>query len=187
MKISKEDIFVRGRELFAAQGFKSTNISDITQACGIGVGTFYNYYPAKEKLFLDIVFSESNSLKEQILSQVDTHGEPLTVVQQTIDLLFRGMQESPILREWLNPDIYAKLKKHVAEYPGEDALYGVFRELILRWQNQGRFRADLSPDLILAMFNALSFINLHSQEIGEEHFPQLLNLMVEYVVNGLSR
>ena len=56
MKDKKTDIFNCGKELFSSKGFKDTNVSDITKVAGMGVGTFYNYYDSKEKLFSHFVY-----------------------------------------------------------------------------------------------------------------------------------
>ncbi|WP_242832622.1 TetR/AcrR family transcriptional regulator [Clostridium saccharoperbutylacetonicum] len=39
-------------------------MSDITKKAGIGVGTFYNYYSSKEKLFMEIFLEENVKLKK---------------------------------------------------------------------------------------------------------------------------
>ncbi len=57
-------IFNSGKKLFCSKVFKDTSVSDITKLAGIGVGTFYNYYPSKEKLFFEIHIQENNKLKK---------------------------------------------------------------------------------------------------------------------------
>jgi AcrR family transcriptional regulator len=54
LRDKRSDIFNSGRELFYSKGFKDTNVSEIAKMAGIGVGTFYNYYSSKEKLFMEI-------------------------------------------------------------------------------------------------------------------------------------
>lgn len=66
----KLDIFNVGKELFSSKGFKDTNVSDITKKAGIAVGTFYNYYPSKEKLFIDIYMKENEKLKNSIMKSI---------------------------------------------------------------------------------------------------------------------
>ena len=67
MEDKKIEIFNIGRELFCSKGFKDTNISDITKKAGIAVGTFYSYYPSKEKLFIEIYLKENEKLKNSIM------------------------------------------------------------------------------------------------------------------------
>ncbi len=55
----KADILKCGRELFRSKGFKDTNVAEITEMAGIATGTFYNYYPSKDKLFMEIYLEEN--------------------------------------------------------------------------------------------------------------------------------
>lgn len=48
----KAAIYEAGRGLFLLSGFKDINVSDITKRAGAGIGTFYNYFPSKDELFL---------------------------------------------------------------------------------------------------------------------------------------
>jgi AcrR family transcriptional regulator len=56
MEDKRKLLYDCAKELFGVKGFKDTNISEITQKAGVAVGTFYKYYPSKEKLFMDYLF-----------------------------------------------------------------------------------------------------------------------------------
>lgn len=66
MEDKKTKIYDCGKEIFSNKGFKDTNVSDITKKAGIAIGTFYNYYPSKEKLFMDIFLEENAKLKKTV-------------------------------------------------------------------------------------------------------------------------
>lgn len=188
MRDKKTDILNAGRELFSAKGFKDTNVSDIARMAGIGVGTFYNYYPSKEQLFLDIFLDENVKLKKRIMAAVDRTADPLVVVRELMALNLQGMNENPILREWYNRDVFDKIEQKYREENGISAvsfLYGSFADLIAQWQAEGKTRDDIDVDLIMAMFVALITIDTHKEEIGSEHFPQILDHLVEFVIKGL--
>ena len=57
----KSAIFACGKELFSSKGFKKTNIKEIAEQAGIGVGTFYNYYDSKEQLFIESISRKMRS------------------------------------------------------------------------------------------------------------------------------
>jgi AcrR family transcriptional regulator len=54
-KEKKEQITDTAIRLFASQGYQDTKISDITDALGIGKGTFYLYFKDKRELFLECI------------------------------------------------------------------------------------------------------------------------------------
>lgn len=185
----KTDIYNCGKKLFSSKGFKETNISDITKAIGIAVGTFYNYFASKEKLFLEIFLEENVKLKKNIMESIDLNDEPLKLLKELMTLNIIGMNSNPILREWYNKDVLGKLEHQYREENGiheVDFLYGSFADLFSQWQMDGKIRNDIDIELIMAFFTAIITMDTHKEEIGPQHFPQILNYMAEFVMNGLT-
>lgn len=52
---TRNKIFEVAGRLFKEKGFENTTVDEITREAGIGKGTFFNYYPAKEALLVDFV------------------------------------------------------------------------------------------------------------------------------------
>ncbi len=48
----KEKVFYEAIRLFSEKGIDKVSVSEITIACGIAKGTFYNYFPTKESVLL---------------------------------------------------------------------------------------------------------------------------------------
>lgn len=190
MEDKKTRIYHCGKELFSAQGFKDTNVADITRKAGVSVGTFYNYYASKEKLFMEIFSDENAKLKRQLMESADLNEEPLRMIQGFLARNQEGMRSNPILKEWYNRDVYGRIEKLYREENGQDAVdfvYGDSLELVKRWQAEGKMRADIDSGMIMAMFAAIIHIETHKEEIGLMHFPQLLDYMTEFIMEGLTR
>lgn len=179
-------IFNASKELFTEKGFKQTNIQDIAQHASIGVGTFYNFFESKEQLFFEVFLSENRILKETVVNSVDFDEEPIILAKAIVHKLFSGMQENPILREWFNPDINSRLSirlstdKTGAAY--NDFSYTLFINLITLWQERGQIRSDINPEFVLALFNSLSFVDLHKGDIGIQYFPEVIDTLIESIV-----
>ena len=190
MEDKKAEIFRRGTELFSSKGFKDTNVSDITKLCGYAVGTFYNYYASKEKLFIEIYLRENEELKRSIMAKVDVDDEPAKVLKQMMELNYSGMNEHPILKEWYNKALFSKLEKEFYEHGGVEGIHELMNsgtlELIRHWKSKGRIRTDLADGMILAMFNSVPYLDIHKEEIGASYFPQLLDYLVEFIMKGLT-
>lgn len=181
-------IYDCAKELFSSKGFKDTNVSEITQKAGMAVGTFYKYYPSKEKLFLDIFLEENAKLKKHCLQSIDMTGSPLEVVGQMMALNAEGIITSPILKEWYNKSTFRKIEKLYREENGlqaVDFLYDSFMELVKEWQAQGKMRKDIDSKMIMMIFAAIINLDTHKEEIGLEYFPQLLVHITELVMKGL--
>ncbi|MNM23456.1 putative HTH-type transcriptional regulator YvdT [compost metagenome] len=188
MQDKKEIIYDCAKELFSAKGFKETNISDITKKAGMAVGTFYNYYPSKEKLFMDIFLEENAKMKQACFQSLDLEQPPMEVVGQMLELNVKGTKSNPILREWYNRSVFEKLEQVYREENGVDTvdfLYDSFLKLITLWQNQGKMRKDINSRMIMMVFAAVINADTHKEEIGIEYFPELLHLMTELIMKGL--
>ncbi|UPM44500.1 TetR/AcrR family transcriptional regulator [Halocatena salina] len=51
----REALCDTGRGLLGRYGIRKTSISELTEAVGIGKGTFYQFYDSKEELYVDIL------------------------------------------------------------------------------------------------------------------------------------
>ncbi|WP_303871223.1 TetR/AcrR family transcriptional regulator [Acetobacterium wieringae] len=189
MEDRKTVIYDCAKELFSAKGFKETNISEITQKSGIAIGTFYKYYPSKEKLFMDIFLEENAKLKKHCLQSIDLTKSPMEVIGEMLALNTEGLNENPILREWNNKYVFSKIEQLYRQENGlqaVDFLYDSFLGLVKEWQAQGKMRKDIDSKMIMMIFAAIINIDTHKEEIGLEYFPQLLVQMTELIMKGLT-
>lgn len=184
----KLEILKAGKELFAEKGFKDTNVSEITKKAGFATGTFYNYYPSKDVLFMEIYLEENQKLKEYTIEKVDIEAHPMKVISEIMYFNTIGMQENPILREWYNKDVFSRVEQVYREMNGiekVDFAYGYFYELFEKWQREGKMRKDIEPEMIMAIFGAIINVDTHKEEIGIQYFPKLMDYLVEFIMNEL--
>ncbi|MDR0266755.1 TetR/AcrR family transcriptional regulator [Paenibacillus sp.] len=184
----KQIIFNCGSELFLSKGFKDTNISDIAKMAGIAVGTFYNYYPSKEKLFFEIYIKENEKLKKHILESLDMDQDPVTLVSQLVEQNIHAMNSNKILKEWYNRDLFQELERYYEEVKGDDDSIrnSSYAGLLKKWRAEGKIREDIDDDLLPAFFDSLVYIDTHKEEIGVRHFPQVIQYLAEFIMKGLT-
>jgi len=186
----KADIFNSARELFYSKGFKDTNVSDIAKMAGIGVGTFYNYYSSKEELFVEIYIKENEDLKKRIFQSIDMNDDPVTLVTKLVTQNVSEMNSNPILKEWYNKNLFSKLEKYFYEKGGFESIDELARggktELIKKWKAEGKIRGDLDDEMIGAIFDSITYIDIHKSDIGIQYFPQILLYITEFIMKGLT-
>lgn len=61
-RYKRQRLLEESLRLFREKGFEQTKVSDITRAAGVAKGTFFNYFPTKERVLL--------ALGEQMLGKV---------------------------------------------------------------------------------------------------------------------
>jgi AcrR family transcriptional regulator len=90
-------------ELMSANGVDATTIQQITDHADIGFGTFYNYYPTKEALALEVLdcvihnLGERNDAMTLKLNETD----PVRIVTNSVRFVIREMVSNSMWRFWL--------------------------------------------------------------------------------------
>lgn len=190
MRDVKADIFNCGRKLFSTKGFKDTNVLDITRMAEVGVGTFYNYYASKEKLFFEIYTKENEKLKKGIMESINMNDDPITLVTKLVTQNISAMNSNLILKEWYNRDLFSMQEQYLFEQCNlvsiDELMYSGTAELIKKWRTEGKIRDDIEDKMAMALFNAVSYIDTHKTEIGIQHFPQILHYITEFIMKGLA-
>ncbi|MBV4418899.1 TetR/AcrR family transcriptional regulator [Clostridium tyrobutyricum] len=184
----KESIFNAGRELFLSKGFKNTNVSDITKLVGLGVGTFYNYYSSKEKLFFEVFIEESNKHKKYVMEHIDLNQNPVTAAMNLIAENVRAMKSNQILAEWNNHELTAELEKYYSEENKKngDFFYDFYIGILKKWKQEGKIRSDIDDDIIIELFGILEYVDTHKDKIGICHFPEVAGYLAEFIMKGLT-
>jgi AcrR family transcriptional regulator len=71
--------------LFAANGYRCTDLQDVADLLGVGKGTLYRYFPTKQVLFQAAVDRVMTGMREAIEAEVERATDPL-------DRIGRGMR-----------------------------------------------------------------------------------------------
>lgn len=62
----KKQIFLQALQLFHEKGYEQVTVQEITAKCGIGKGTFFNYFAKKEDILLYLGESQIDLLQQSI-------------------------------------------------------------------------------------------------------------------------
>jgi len=102
--------------LFARNGYASTSMSDIAEACGIAKSVVYHYYDSKPRLLSDIMRAHALELLEEALSAVESAREP----EERFRALVRALLESYVARP-LEQAVLNHERAHLTGKPRKEA------------------------------------------------------------------
>lgn len=88
----KEQLLVEAKKQISEQGYSATTIRSVASACGVGVGTVYNYFESKELLIATFVLESWKKHLDMMNSLVDD--EPKELLQGVYDLLRQFEEEN---------------------------------------------------------------------------------------------
>ena len=87
----KRDIIEKAKLVFAKRGYHNTNLSHISQKCGMGRTTLYQYFKNKDDIFYHTI---GNQLEEiQIQVEVITQNNQMTFVEKIKQIIYQLTEE----------------------------------------------------------------------------------------------
>ncbi|MFF2752333.1 TetR/AcrR family transcriptional regulator [Psychrobacillus sp. NPDC058041] len=102
-------IIEKAVELFAKNGFETTSVQEITEACGISKGAFYLYFKSKESLLFCIFELFIDRVSKKITSVFDMDSSPKEKLKLFLCIQFEEIDQYSdfilmLLREQTKPD-----------------------------------------------------------------------------------
>jgi len=137
-------LFEVGHEEFSKRGLRAARIEDICRAAGISKGSFYNFFPAKEMLFLAIIEQREIIHRQKLTDLADTFdGAEADLIDQLFDITLTAIQTDPFIAMMQQPGELEYLGRKVGPEQMESHQSGdfaFFAELTMSLQKTGYFK-----------------------------------------------
>lgn len=111
IKDAEKQILQSATELFGQHGYHSADMKMISSKTGIAVGTIYNYFPTKKKLFISVLEKSWNDTFRRLEDICLYTDDPAAILQQTIEVLYSDMEQRTGLGKIFFPSAYEELLK----------------------------------------------------------------------------
>jgi AcrR family transcriptional regulator len=87
----------------SVNGVDATTIAELAEDANIGFGTFYNYYPSKEALALEVLDCVIHNLgeKNDLITRQLGESDPVRIVTNSVRFVIREMRANSMWRFWL--------------------------------------------------------------------------------------
>lgn len=191
IKIQK-DMKRVGEEIFSKFGLRKTNIGDITEAVGIGKGSFYAFYPSKEMLFLDILGNIGEELKRKIEDYIKNElkvekGEVYKIFKMIFDFWFSRPLWIKFFSE--SENLYALKRKLPKDFMKDHAdeekkpFMALMDILVVR----GLIKENIDYSLALGILKSINMTYLNRELIGEDIIYEVIDLKMRMFAVWLER
>jgi AcrR family transcriptional regulator len=158
----KETLLRIGERLFAQQGYRDVSIKDITSSAGLGMGSFYTYFPSKEAFYSEILDDIERRGVREIERRVNSLRSPLFRLKALFRYASLGLRSNEILRgiytgekRFLYPGLEDRIQKGNALFSRIETMLG---EILEEGTRKGVFRTSLFRNpkrMLIAIFTAL--------------------------------
>lgn len=174
------------KECLQRYGVKKTTVDQMAVMVDISKGSFYNFYPSKEMLFFTILeeyqIDVMNRLTEQLgmETKIDTN----RLVQLLYDF-YQDFRYSFMYTIFKNHEMELLLRKLPKEAITNHHL--IDDRMVKKIVSRINIRENVSLEIVSALFRTIAMTILHIEEIGEEQFDTTLKLVIQGIVEQITK
>lgn len=178
--------------LFEANGFDAVTMEQIAAAADVAKGTLYNHFPTKEAVLAHWIHTELADDLPRLLGEVDLQSGFASVLTHILHASADWCEQH---RTYLAP--YLRYRMLALGKPPTDVsstdtqdMTGAFAELILKSQEAGEIRTDMSATHLATLFHhlylgaVLRWMTVPRLNLREE-FVSALRLFAEGARSGI--
>lgn len=188
----KKNIHLRllqsGREAFGLYGIKKTSVEDLAKKAGISKGAFYQFFPSKEDLYFAIIRHYETEMQEGMYKLLtEENNNERVLLKKVLKAIMAQVDTDPFMKRLLGKEEFEYLWQKFTPEQLEIALSAdvdFASKLVETWRQKGKLKVD-NPRLITGVLRSIFFLFLHKQDIGEEVFPDVVDLLLDSSIERL--
>ena len=174
------------KECLQRYGVKKTTVDQMAAMVDISKGSFYNFYSSKEMLFFKVLeeyqIDVMNCLTEQLgmETKIDTN----RLVQLLYDF-YQDFRYSFMYTIFKNHEMELLVRKLPKEAITNHHL--IDDRMVKKIVSRINIRENVSVEIVSALFRTIAMTILHIEEIGEEQFDITLKLVIQGIVEQITK
>ena len=174
------------KECLQRYGVKKTTVDQMAAMVDISKGSFYNFYSSKEMLFFTVLeeyqIDVMNRLTEQLgmETKIDTN----RLVQLLYDF-YQDFRYSFVYTIFKNHEMELLVRKLPKEVITNHHL--IDDRMVKKIVSRINIRENVSVEIVSALFRTIAMTILHIEEIGEEQFDTTLKLVIQGIVEQITK
>lgn len=179
----QEKLLEVGVELIKEKGIRKMTISEVTERAGIGKGTFYHFYPAKEYYVHAVIQYSKEELKKVFnMNAVNNGGMDRKTIEQILTMYaFNGEKNivssiSKEDQEWLNEKLP---KEYVLNVPKEEQIISALLRNVKGIKGNPNIYVIANMMKIMAI--AVENKNMLHEDVLEENLSIMRKVLCDYI------
>ncbi|MDJ1475224.1 TetR/AcrR family transcriptional regulator [Bacillus sp. LS15-K4] len=185
----KELIFLKAVQLFQERGYENVTVQDITTACGIAKGTFFNYFPKKENILLFLGDSQIDLWNESLKTYKNVEHPKERIKLVLGDLLDRFTGHGDLM----NHAVFEIIKSNFLvenELKSIQQLQEGLSSIIAEAKETGKLNSHWDINIITSTIMSTYFYTLMSHSLlhaNEINAKNILNQQLDVVWGGITQ
>ena len=174
------------KECLQRYGVKKTTVDQMAALADISKGSFYNFYSSKEILFFAVLEEYQIDVMDRLTEQLDMEAKIDTnrLVQLLYDF-YQDFRYSFMYTIFKNHEMELLVRKLPKEVITNHHL--IDDRMVKKIVSRINIRENVSVEIVSALFRTIAMTILHIEEIGEEQFDTTLRLVIQGVVEQITK
>lgn len=174
------------KECLQRYGVKKTTVDQIAVMVDISKGSFYNFYSSKEMLFFAVLEEYQMDVMDRLTEQLDMEAKIDTnrLVQLLYDF-YQDFRYSFMYTIFKNHEMELLIRKLPKEAITNHHL--IDDRMVKKIVSRIDIRENVSVEIVSALFRTIAMTILHIEEIGEKQFDTTLKLVIQGVVEQITK
>ena len=174
------------KECLQRYGVKKTTVDQMAAMVDISKGSFYTFYSSKEMLFFAILEEYQIDVMDRLTEQLGM--EVKIDTNRLVQLLYDFYQDfrySFMYTIFKNHEMELLIRKLPKEVITNHHL--IDDRMVKKIVSRINIRENVSVEIVSALFRTIAMTILHIEEIGEEQFDTTLKLVIQGVVEQITK
>ena len=174
------------KECLQRYGVKKTTVDQMAAMVDISKGSFYNFYSSKEMLFFAVLEEYQIDVMNRLTEQLDMEAKIDTnrLVQLLYDF-YQDFRYSFMYTIFKNHEMELLVRKLPKEAITNHHL--IDDRMVKKIVSRINIRENVSVEIVSALFRTIAMTILHIEEIGEKQFDITLKLVIQGVVEQITK
>ena len=174
------------KECLQRYGVKKTTVDQMAAMVDISKGSFYNFYSSKEMLFFTVLEEYQIDVMNRLTEQLDMEAKIDTnrLVQLLYDF-YQDFRYSFMYTIFKNHEMELLVRKLPKEVITNHHL--IDDRMVKKIVSRINIRENVSVEIVSALFRTIAMTILHIEEIGEKQFDTTLKLVIQGVVEQITK
>ena len=174
------------KECLQRYGVKKTTVDQMAAMVDISKGSFYNFYSSKEMLFFTVLEEYQIDVMNRLTEQLDM--ETKIDTNRLVELLYDFYQDfrySFMYTIFKNHEMELLIRKLPKEVITNHHL--IDDRMVKKIVSRINIRENVSVEIVSALFRTIAMTILHIEEIGEKQFDTTLKLVIQGIVEQITK
>lgn len=182
----KRKLHAVAKECLQRYGVKKTTVDQMAAMVDISKGSFYNFYSSKEMLFFTVLEEYQIDVMDRLTEQLGMEAKIDTnrLVQLLYDF-YQDFRYSFMYTIFKNHEMELLVRKLPKEAITNHHL--IDDRMVKKIVSRINIRENVSVEIVSALFRTIAMTILHIEEIGEKQFDTTLKLVIQGVVEQITK